>query len=290
MFGVFNVDKPAGQTSRQVVNHIQRLVKPVKAGHAGTLDPLATGVLVVCVGPATRLIEQVQASPKHYRATFVLGQTSDTEDIEGDVVPLTDPPRPTEEEVRAALPNFQGEILQRPPAFSALKVAGRRAYELARQGQEVGLKERPVQIARIDLLAYAYPELSLEVECGAGTYIRALGRDLAEFLGTAAVMAQLQRTGVGPFHVEDACRLEQLTEDSLPLHLRPPIDVFAGITPTTLSDAELQRVRRGQAIYRPQHACVSDLPGVDAQGCLVAVLTGRGPDWLRPKRVFPNAP
>jgi tRNA pseudouridine55 synthase len=284
-----NVDKPAGKTSRQVVNHIQRLVRPAKAGHAGTLDPLATGVLVVCVGPATRLIEHVQASRKLYRATFVLGRRSDTEDVEGNVVVLVDPPRPEEREIRRALPHFVGEILQRPPAYSALKVAGRRAYELARQGQEVVLKERPVRIARIELLAYAYPELSLEVECGAGTYLRSLGRDLAESLGTAAVMAQLQRTAVGPFRIADACRPEQLTEESLPLHVRPPTEVFAGVTPLVLSQDDVHRVRRGQAIRRPGHGRVSDVPAVDAQGSLVAVLTSRGPDGLRPKRVFPAA-
>ncbi|MFV1967289.1 MAG: tRNA pseudouridine(55) synthase TruB [Pirellulaceae bacterium] len=286
MFGVFNVNKPAGKTSRQVVNHIQRLVRPAKAGHAGTLDPLATGVLVVCVGPATRLIENVQASRKVYRATFLLGRSSDTEDVEGKVVELQDPLRPEASAIRAAIPQFVGTIQQRPPAFSALKVSGQRAYQLARQGQAVILKERPVRITRLELLSYAYPELSLEVECGAGTYIRSLGRDLATRLGTAAVMSQLERTAVGPFELADACLLEQLTADSLDEHLRPATELFVDVPAERLRDSEVQRVRTGQAVYRPHHERTSDVPAVDERGMLVAVLVARGPDWLQPKRVL----
>src|SRR5690606_6420881 len=138
-FGLLNINKPVGQTSRWVVDRVQRLVRPAKAGHAGTLDPLASGVLVVCVGQATRLIDHVQQMPKRYRAEFLLGRTSDTEDTQGEVVELVDPPIPTHDAIIAAASQFVGEIMQRPPAYSALKVDGKRAYALARKGQAVEL-------------------------------------------------------------------------------------------------------------------------------------------------------
>ena len=181
-------------TSRRAVDLVERLARPAKAGHAGTLDPLATGVLVVCVGAATRLIEYVQRMPKRYRATFLLGRQSPTEDIEGEVTELPDAPIPTLDEIAAAAGRFVGRIAQRPPAFSALKVAGRRAYKLARAGQPPQLAPRPVEIFAAEIKSYQYPELVMEVECGSGTYIRSLGRDLAESLGTAAVMSALVRT------------------------------------------------------------------------------------------------
>src|SRR5437868_5550844 len=139
MFALLNVNKPAGITSRDVVNRLQRLVRPAKVGHAGTLDPLATGVLVVCLGQATRLIEYVQQMPKTYHGTFLLGRESDTEDIEGDVKELPNAPRPSRAEIDAALPQFVGRIEQRPPAYSALKVGGERAYDKARRGEAVVL-------------------------------------------------------------------------------------------------------------------------------------------------------
>ena len=155
MFGLLNLSKPAGVTSRDLVNRVQRLVKPHKVGHAGTLDPLASGVLVVCLGSATRLIEYVQRMPKRYLATFLLGRQSETEDIEGTVTELVDPPVPTEAQLLAALPNFIGVIQQLPPAFSALKVEGKRAYEMARQGEIPDLKPRPIEVHSIDLIEYS---------------------------------------------------------------------------------------------------------------------------------------
>ena len=180
MWGLLNIDKPYDVTSRDVVNHVQRLVRPHRAGHAGTLDPLATGVFVVCVGAATRLIEFVQDRPKTYLATFLLGRSSETEDIESPLVVLEDPPDShASTRCRRCCRGFCGEILQRPPAYSALKVQGRRAYALARRGQAVELAPRPVTIFRLEIVRYAYPELVLNVQCGSGTYMRSLGRDIA---------------------------------------------------------------------------------------------------------------
>ena len=202
--GLLNLNKPVGMTSRQAVNVVQRLAGPAKAGHAGTLDPLASGVLVVCVGGATRLIEYVQRMRKRYVGTFLLGRQSITEDTEGDVTELPDAPVPNWQEIEAAAQRFVGRIEQRPPAFSALKVQGRAAYKLARQGKPVVLVPRPVDIHRIEIQSYEYPELVLAVECGSGTYVRSLGRDLAETLGTAAVMSALVRTSIGSHRLEEA--------------------------------------------------------------------------------------
>ena len=146
--GLLNVDKPAGITSRDAVDLVQRLARPAKVGHAGTLDPLATGVLVICVGSATRLIEYVQRMPKRYVGTFLLGRSSATEDVDGPITLLADPPIPATDQVEAAAEKFVGSLLQRPPVFSALKLAGRRAYDLARRGEAVELKPRPIEVYR----------------------------------------------------------------------------------------------------------------------------------------------
>lgn len=175
-FGVLIVDKPAGVTSRDVVDRIERLVRPAKAGHAGTLDPLATGVLVICVGQATRLIRFVQQMRKQYQATFLLGRQSETDDIEKDVIAIPDAVEPTRALLDHVLPRFVGEIQQRPPAHSAIKIAGRRAYKLARKGADFELAARTVTIHQIDVRRYEYPELELAIECGSGTYIRARPR------------------------------------------------------------------------------------------------------------------
>src|SRR3569833_783923 len=189
MHGFLNLDKPVGITSRTAVDRVARLVKPAKAGHAGTLDPLASGVLVVAVGSATRLIEYVQQMPQRYRGTFLLGHTSASEDVEGEITVHPDAPQPTLAELQAAGAKYLGETLQRPPAFSALKVNGKRAYELARKGKIVELEPRPITVTRLDVLTYSYPELVIDIECSGRRYLRSLGRDLAESVGTTAVMS-----------------------------------------------------------------------------------------------------
>ena len=194
MFGLLNIDKPAGVTSLVFLKQLRRLVRPQKVGPSGMLDPLATGVLVVCVGPATKLIEYVQRMPKRYVGEFLLGRRSATEDVEGEVELLSDPPIPTRDDIESILPNFLGKIQQRPPQHSAVKIAGQRAYTLARAGKQVEVRPRDVEIHSLRLLHFDYPSLKMEVACGSGTYIRSLGRDIAESLGTAAVMQNLQRT------------------------------------------------------------------------------------------------
>lgn len=286
--GVLNLNKPAGMTSREVVDCVQRLGRPAKVGHAGTLDPLACGVLVVCVGAATRLIEYVQQMPKGYSGTFLLGRQSPTEDVEGQVTELVDPAVPTPEQIAAAAGALVGRIEQRPPAFSALKVEGRRAYALARKGQQVDLKPRTVTVYRIEVQGYEYPELRLAIECSGGTYVRSLGRDLAESLGTAAVMSELVRSWIGDFRIEEAVDPRQLTGQSWTDHLLPPLRAVGRLPQVELSADEIAKIRHGLTISRkPPPAGEGQLAAVDAAGRLVAVLTPRGPGLLGPRRNLP---
>jgi len=286
--GLLNLNKPAGITSRRAVDQVQRLCRPAKVGHAGTLDPLACGVLVVCVGAATRLIEYVQRMPKQYTGTFLLGRTSPTEDIEGEVTELQGPPVPTLDAIVAAAGALTGEIRQRPPAFSALKVGGRRAYDLARQGRPVDLEPRRVTVYSLTVEAYHYPRLTLRVECGAGTYVRSLGRDLAESLSTGAVMSDLVRTAVGGFRIEEAIQPEVLSPGAWRQHLRRPVAGVGGMPRLALSGAEAARIRHGQTIEKTvPEADAEELAALDADGRLVAILARRGPGRLGPIRTFP---
>ncbi|MBM4089724.1 MAG: tRNA pseudouridine(55) synthase TruB [Planctomycetes bacterium] len=286
MFGLLNVRKPAGMTSRDVVNHVQRMVRPVKVGHAGTLDPLATGVLIVCVGQATRVVEYLQEQSKEYDGTFLLGRTSDTEDVEGNVTELQDARRPTEAEIKGVLERFRGRVMQRPPAFSAVKVAGRRAYQLARRGEEVSLTARPIDVHGLELTGYQYPEMRLHVVCGSGTYLRSLGRDIGEALGTGAVMSALTRTAVGGFRLDDACALGQLTGESIRSHLLSPLGAVSHMARVTLSDAEVTDIVHGKPIHTPLASGAGKVAAVDSHDRLVAVLVPGGPNQLRPARCF----
>ncbi len=290
--GLLNLNKPAGMTSREAVNRVQRFVHPAKVGHAGTLDPLATGVLVVCVGAATRLIEYVQRMPKSYTGTFLLGRSSATEDIEGEVTELPGAPVPTHEEIVAAAERLVGRIEQRPPAFSALKVAGRRAYKLARRGEPVELKPREVVVHKIEVASYDYPELVLEVQCGSGTYIRSLGRDLAESVGTAAVMSALVRTAIGRFRLEDAVDPGRLTHAGIRELLQPPLTAVESLPRVTLSKAEVVEIGHGRTIPEGKGEMKGkgekgEFAAIDANGRLVAILAPRRENRLGPVRNFP---
>lgn len=284
--GILNVAKPPGITSRRVVDRVQKLVRPAKTGHAGTLDPLATGVLVVCVGQATRLIDYVQRMPKTYDATFLLGRTSDTEDIEGLLTELADPPRPTAEQISAAAKSFLGTIMQRPPAYSALKVQGRRAYDLARAGENVQLAARPIEIYGIDILGYEYPELRVRIHCGSGTYVRSLGRDLAKSLGTGAVMSALVRTAIGTFRLEEACDLETLTCDVVAANLQPPSIAVAGLPTVVIDERELRTLNFGQAIEKSSPVETDELIALTADGRLASILEPAGERCWKPKHNF----
>lgn len=285
--GLLNLNKPAGMTSRHAVDMVQRLTRPAKAGHAGTLDPLATGVLVICIGHATRLIEYVQRMPKQYLGTFLLGRQSPTEDIEGEVTELPDPPIPTLREIETATRSFIGQIEQRPPAFSALKIQGRPSYKLARQGKAVELAARPVRIDRIEVKRYEYPELVLEIDCGSGTYVRSLGRDLAQSLGTAAVMSALVRTRIGNFRLEDALDPRELHADHWLPWLRSPLAAVDYLPQIQLPDAAATRIRNGLSVDLDAVPTL-ELVAIDSTGELIGILTPSGPRQWRTLRNMPT--
>lgn len=205
------VDKPAGMTSFGVVARIRRrlsqeLGKKAKVGHTGTLDPFATGLMIIVTGKECRNAMQYSKLDKVYEATIRLGQTSTTGDPEGEIVAVHGP-EPSPEEVQAVLTRFAGEITQRPPIYSAIKINGQRAYDLARKGVEVEMPERQVTIYSLDLIDYTYPDIKIRVHVSSGTYIRTLAQDIGEALGSAAYCTQLRRTKVSDFSVEEALQL-----------------------------------------------------------------------------------
>jgi tRNA pseudouridine55 synthase len=225
--------------------------------------------------------------PKSYVGTFLLGRQSATEDIEGDVVELSNPPVPDLGEIHRAAKNLTGNILQRPPAFSALKINGQRAYKLARKGEQIELQPRPVNVHRLAVRSYDYPQLVLEVDCGGGTYVRSLGRDLAESLGTSAVMSALVRTAIGNFGLDEALDPNALTKENISQHLLPILRAVEYLPRLELSAEEVSRVHHGQLISR-QIACAkaAELSAVDKEGNLVAILGPLNAEELRPLRNF----
>jgi tRNA pseudouridine55 synthase len=248
MNGLLVIDKPGGMTSRDVVNRAQKwFPRGTKLGHTGTLDPSATGVLVLCVGAATRLAEFVQAMGKGYATRVLLGSRSDTDDADGVVTPVPGVVRPTPEQVRAAVSRFVGTIEQLPPAYSALKVDGQRAHELARKGAEVKLEPRPVRVYGIEVTGYAWPHLDLTVECGKGTYIRSLARDIGEVLGCGGLVHTLRRTHVGPFTAAAGLSLEADPAE-VRTKLRSMGEAISELPRVEVDDITAGRFRQGQAV------------------------------------------
>jgi tRNA pseudouridine55 synthase len=289
MDGLLIIDKPSGITSRDAVNRLQRLLPPrTKIGHTGTLDPLATGVLVVCVGQATRLAEYVQAMDKVYETTIVLGARSDTDDADGTVTPTPEATTIDEATVRAILPQFIGAIEQTPPAYSAVKVGGRRAYDLARRGREVEIAPRTVTIYDIGVRGYEWPELRLEIRCGKGTYIRSLARDLGEALGCGAYVKELRRTRVGPFTTAESVSVDKAAIEVQSRML--PVRAAVAHLPTMELDAEtIQKWRQGHAVVAPPELSDSlrtDVAIFDTSQSFVGVGYIAGDSMIRPVKVF----
>jgi tRNA pseudouridine55 synthase len=280
--GLLVLDKPAGITSREAVDRAAKwFPRKTRIGHAGTLDPLATGVLVLAVGPATRLIEYVQAMPKAYRTRIRLGATSDTDDADGTVTPDPTAVPVAEAAVRAALAAFAGEVEQVPPAYSAARVEGRRAHLLARRGHEVALAPRRVRIDRIDVRDYRWPELELDVFCGKGTYIRSIARDLGRALGVGGHVTALRRLRIGPFAAEDAVPLDA-DADSARGRLLPLASAVSGLPLVRVTADEARRLRNGQALPA---AADGEVAVLDEAGGLVAVGRAAG-GWLKPEKVM----
>jgi tRNA pseudouridine55 synthase len=296
--GILVIDKPIGPTSHDIVGLIRRLAATKRVGHGGTLDPFASGVLPVFLGRGTRIVEFHLADRKAYRATICFGASSTTDDLEGEMTPATGP-APDRARVEASLPEFTGTISQRPPVYSAIKVGGRRAYAVARAGGTVELKTREVVIEELTLVSWddsdsARPIAIVDVVCSAGTYIRALARDLGERVGSAAYLGALRRTAAGPFTETDAIPLDRVREtaaegpSSLAGLLRP-IDTGLDRFPVVdLTRDEVGAVARGQFVRPgaelPAGADHYRLRGPD--GTLVAIGIPAGPGRMAPDKVL----
>jgi len=287
-FGFLNINKPAGMTSHDVVALLRRELRLRKLGHAGTLDPMATGVLVLCVGPATRLSEYVMRSVKRYRAELLAGVSTDSYDAEGEIVARRDAGGLTRAGVAAALGQFRGEITQLPPMYSAVRQDGRRLYELARAGQSVARRPRRVCVPELALVDWAPPRFTLELACSAGTYVRSLAQDLGEALGTGAHLVALTRTASGPFRLEDALTPQQVADAPDWQRLLVPADRALPQLPPFRPDAGLcAQLLQGRPV--PWQAADPEAPlaqAWSAEGTLLAIVQRAGERW-QPRKVFP---
>lgn len=285
MFGVLPAIKPQGLTSRDVVNHVAKIIRPVRVGHTGTLDPMATGVLLLAVGYATRLMEFSHLESKEYVADFWLGKSSDTLDAEGVVTSLDSPARISQLQLSAELPGWTGDIQQTPPRYSAVHVDGKRAYELARRGKEFSLPPRTVHIDELQLTHCDGEQFGLRIVCGTGTYIRSLGSDIAQALGSDAVMFQLTRTRIGAIGVEQCIALEQLTDrGAIARSLLPPQSMLTALEKVVLDEHQCARIRNGIPIELEGKG-TGPILAVDERQEIVAILAQSGRRY-RSLRVF----
>jgi len=266
--GFLVIDKPYDMGSTQVVSVLKHFLQPTKIGHAGTLDPLATGVLPIAFGKATRLIPYVMAGKKTYQFTIKWGVETDSDDLAGKEIATSDK-IPTEDEIRSVLPKFVGEIMQTPSAFSALKVNGKRAYELAREGKEVEIKPRSVTIYDLKILEIQQDKATLEVQCSKGTYVRSLAHDIAHALGTVGVVIMLRRTFCLPFDLTQAVAVDEIktgkiTVENLPLI--PMETVVQDMPKIAFSINEIRRLSQGQRLSLPKLE-ISQKPTQDGIFC-----------------------
>ncbi len=272
MFGVLPVNKTAGRTSRDVCNRVERLVRPNKVGHTGTLDPMATGVLLLALGSASRLVEFSLGHNKQYEADFLLGHSSDTLDSEGAVAVLNAPPIPSRLEIEREKAKWLGVVSQVPPKYSAINVGGKRAYNLARKGKEFELPAREISISAIEVLAYEYPLLTLRITCGSGTYVRSLGSDIAIGLGSNAIMSRLVRTRVGPFELSHCVELDELTSVAVVAQkVHAPQHLIANMPFVTLDHQQAAQLRQGVPVQLREQTA-DRLAVVDRFDNLVAVI------------------
>lgn len=278
--GVLLVDKPAGASSHDVVAKVRRARGAARAGHTGTLDPFATGLLVVALGSATRLIRFMPSEPKVYRAIIVFGQSTDTDDSTGNAI--GNGPLPDESAVRAAVGQLTGTFEQVPPAYSARHVDGRRAYAIAREGGTPELSATMVTVQEWQLHEYRDGRLDATISCGSGTYIRALARDLGRLCGTVALLDSLRRTKIGPFDVANAVLPDESTD--APLLASP--DALAGMNRQVLMTADVERIAHGRPVEARQDG--NNVALVDESGELVAVAERDG-EWWQPRVVVRGA-
>ena len=288
--GFLNVNKPLHVTSHDVVararRHFRALTGARKVGHAGTLDPLAGGVLVICLGAATRLSEFIMRGRKVYQAQITLGLSTTTYDGAGDIAQRRCADHIRRADIERALTGFIGAIKQAPPMYSAVKVGGKKLYELARQGKTVQREPRAVTIHSIKLLSWRNPVLELEIECGAGTYIRSLAHDLGAALGVGGYLSALTRAASGAFKLSDSLALDAIDSSGEWLgRVTTPYDALAGFTRVTLSAAENEALRHGRFICRQPNIADSTVFAFDDASRLVAILEPRDDRW-KPRKVF----
>lgn len=293
MQGVINVHKEVGLTSFAVIARLRHILRISQAGHGGTLDPLASGVLPVFIGGATRLAEYLLEHRKTYCACIELGATTTTYDSEGAVAQRRDANSITREAVEEALASFRGSIQQKPPLYSAIKKDGQPLYKTARAGGSLELEARPVEIYSLQMTSFQLPRLELEIECGRGTYIRSLAHDLGELLGCGAYLAGLVRTAYGPFTLADAVTLDELEQLALAggwqQRLSPPDSVLANWPRITLDAGQAGRVICGQSLELNQPEEVNRLRAYSDDGVLLALLFLDANTLWQPRKVFKPA-
>jgi tRNA pseudouridine55 synthase len=271
--GVLSINKPAGMTSHDVVAQVRKILGEKRIGHTGTLDPLATGVLVLCIGKATRIAQFLEAGEKEYRATLKLGVTTDTLDSEGRVLDTTTYVRPADEKLLEVLKSFTGRIMQTPPVYSAIKIGGIPSYKLARQGKAEELKARAVTIHSIDLTAYDDPFVQIAVRCSKGVYIRSLCADIGKALGMGAHLTSLTRTRSGRFTLQNSVTLDQVRlSASEGIHDRGLVSIdeaLEDMPAVTFDEDEAKKISQGGRVVKAG-------AGGDGEGLLVRVHTVTG--------------
>lgn len=291
MDAILNVYKPVGPTSHDVVARVRRLARQQRVGHAGTLDPAACGVLVVCLGQATRMIEYMAEHDKEYCAAITFGQATDTYDATGR--PTSEPSSISfgREALEEAVSGFVGEVSQVPPTYSAIKQGGQPLYKLARAGQDVSASPRTVRIYAIDLLSWDPPTATVRVSCGKGTYIRSLAHDMGQRLGVGAHLSGLVRLANGPFRIDDACTLDELAAafaDGYAAELAFPLDEAALKLPAVvLDEPALALLRHGSRWSGPEAAATTICRTYSTEGEIVAMIENEdGATLWRPRKVF----
>lgn len=295
VFGLLCIDKPLGLTSRDVVNRVvwrlrdlsPKPAKIPKVGHAGTLDPLATGVLLVGIGAGVRLVPYIHQQPKEYHATFRLGQSSQSGDMESPIVAEENPYQPARDEIDAAAEALVGNITQIPPAHSAIKIGGKKAYKFAHQGKSVEVPSRVVRIDEFNILDYAYPNITATIRCGTGTYIRTLGIDLAAKCKTTAVMTSLVRTAIGDFSLASAVSIDRIADSAIEDLVLPLAYGVANLPKIDLPQQQIDLLAHGIkiAIDPDNEAAGDEAAVIDRQGNLRAIVQRRDGKW-NPYRVF----
>ncbi|MCK5471952.1 tRNA pseudouridine(55) synthase TruB [Candidatus Gracilibacteria bacterium] len=279
MDGFLAINKPKGITSHDAVAFARRRLKIRKIGHAGTLDPLATGVLVLGIGSATRLLEYIQNCEKEYEAEITFGATSSTDDVEGELTPFPNSERFTREELEKVLSEFIGAIHQIPPKFSAIKINGKTAYRLAREGKEVKLKPRLVEIHSLTLSKFEYPKAEISIRCGSGTYIRSLARDLGARLGAGAFLSKLTRTRVGDFPINRALPLKSILPEKI-----ISIETGTPLPQINLTCNEAEKISNGQKI--PARTNEKKVAAFFENRLLAVLAREEEKHLLRPEKVF----